>query len=205
MTPVPDPPDATFAVGRHHFRWHERKDAGWCVDCHRSKDDPVHYTQVELDRGIDTDDLQEAVEVARAERAEDSKADLEVYAAELHDALAELWAEVSSQFSSDPARALRVLGTEIGYKVRAVLQADGPARGRPVLEEVSASPKTRTTQRKEHRMSDPRELDPIRHEALFRALEACHINGAADVNAIVANAKLFEDYLAGTAEVEGDG
>jgi len=46
-------------------------------------------------------------------------------------------------------------------------------------------------------MPDPRELDRIRLEALLRALEACHINGAADADAIVKNAKLFENYLAG--------
>ena len=55
MTPDPDPPAAV--VGRHHFRWAERKDADWCADCHRTKDDPVHSTQVEVDRGIDTDEL----------------------------------------------------------------------------------------------------------------------------------------------------
>ena len=47
MTPDPDLPTT---VGRHHFRWAERKNTGWCADCHRSKDDPVHYTQAEVAR-----------------------------------------------------------------------------------------------------------------------------------------------------------
>ena len=61
MTPDPDP--TTAEPGRHHFRWHERKNVGWCADCHRTPDDPVHSTQVEVDRGIDADDPRAAVEV----------------------------------------------------------------------------------------------------------------------------------------------
>lgn len=46
-----------MATSRHHYRmcWLDRL----CDDCHRPDRDPVHYTQVELDRGIDTDDLEQ--------------------------------------------------------------------------------------------------------------------------------------------------
>lgn len=42
-------------ASRHHFRGRPDR---WCEDCHRPDRDPIHYTQVELDRGIDTDDLE---------------------------------------------------------------------------------------------------------------------------------------------------
>ncbi len=60
---------------------------------------------------------------------------------------------------------------------------------------------TQITAPKENPMPDLQVVDPVRKEALFRALEACHINGAADATKIVADAKLFESYLAGRREV----
>jgi hypothetical protein len=66
----------------------------------------------------------------------DRLAALEVHAAELHDVLEQLWDLFGSQFSSDPARAFRTDGAEIGNRVRAALQVDGPARGHTILEEV---------------------------------------------------------------------
>lgn len=66
------------------------------------------------------------------------------------------------------------------------------------FERYLMTPLALAEQKEEPHMPDPRELDPIRREALFRALEACHINGAADAQTIVVNAKEFERYLTGT-------
>ena len=68
----------------------------------------------------------------RAEQAEDSKADLEVYAAELRDLLERSNDQQCQGCGCAPHRETH----RPDCRVAAVLQADGPARAREVLEEV---------------------------------------------------------------------
>lgn len=71
---------------------------------------------------------------SRIESLCDQLADLQVYAAELHDLLQQVW-----ELHGGPEGAALWVAQPFGQKIGAALQVDPPARGRAILEEVERS------------------------------------------------------------------